>query len=67
MRKEQTLLRYLEEYIIMCLDEIMEIGETDDFLIGEIYAYIECLEIILQKQGVDNNTLLALEAKYGIR
>lgn len=67
MRKEEALIHYLEEHIVMCLDDIMEGEKMTDFLTGEIYAYIECLEIILQRQGVDNKTLLALEAKYGIK
>ena len=67
MRKEETLTHYLVKYIFMCLDEIMEIEEMTDFLTGEVYAYIECLEIILSRQGVDNKTLLAIEAKYGIK
>lgn len=63
---KQNTTQYLEEYILMCLDEIL--GKViDDFLLGEIYAYIECLEIIMKRRGVDDKTLLALEAKYGIR
>lgn len=66
MRKQQNVTHYLEEYIMMCLDEIMETDKTE-FLLGEIYAYVECLEIIWQWKGVDNATMLALEAKCGIK
>lgn len=66
MEKKHTVL-YLEEYILMCLYEIRSEGITTEFVLGEVYAYIECLEIIWQRKGVDNQTMLALEAKYGIR
>lgn len=66
MRKQQSTIHYLEEYILMCLDEIKEADMTE-FLLGETYAYIECLEIIWESFGIDNKTMLALEAKYGIR
>lgn len=66
MGKKHTVL-YLEKYILMCLDEIRSEGIKTEFVLGEVYAYIECLEIIWQRKGVDNQTMLALEAKYGIR
>lgn len=66
MRKQQTIIQYLEEYILMCLDEVLD-TEMTDFLLGEIYAYVECLEIIWGWKGVDTATMLALEAKCGIR
>lgn len=67
---EQDAITYLQENLITWLDEIWEEysqGNKSEFLLGEIYAYIECLEIILQYKGVDNKTLLALEKHYGIR
>ena len=51
MRKQQTIIQYLEEYILMCLDEVLD-TEMTDFLLGEIYAYVECLEIIDRKSVV---------------
>lgn len=42
-------------------------GDDSDFLLGEIYAYVECLEVILQSEGADHDVLLDLEARYGIR
>ena len=66
MRNQQTIIQYLEQYIQMSLDEIME-AEMTDFLLGEVYAYVECLEIIWEWKGVGNTTMHALEAKCGIR
>ena len=69
MSKEETIA-YLREHLRLCLDELLEDcdNSTDsEFLMGEMYAYTECLEIILQSDGVDNDTLLALEQHYGIR
>ena len=65
MRKQQTIIQYLEEYILMCLDEVLD-TEMTDFLLGEIYAYVECLEIIWGWKGVDAATMLAFEKKCGI-
>ena len=65
MRKQQTIIQYLEEYILMCLDEVLD-TEMTDFLLGEIYAYVECLEIIWGWKGVDTATMIAFEKKCGI-
>lgn len=56
----------LDEYILLCLEELNEEEQTE-FVIGEKYAYIECLEILLQSKGVENEMLITLEKKYGIR
>ncbi len=56
----------LVTHIFECLDELNEAVEND-FVMGEKYAYIECLEILLQDKGIKNETMLALEKKYGIR
>lgn len=56
----------LEENIILFLEELND-EEPTEFVLGEKYAYIECLEKILQSKGIDNETLLSLEKKYGIR
>lgn len=66
----QTAMTYLQERLLSWLDEAWDeycYCEESDFVLGKIYAYIECLEIILQSEGVDNDTLLALEEKYHIR
>lgn len=67
MCDEQSIISYLEEYILICLNEITGIDDKTDFLMGEVYAYIECLEILLKKQGKDNEAILELEKKFGIK
>lgn len=52
----------LVTHIFECLDELNEAAEND-FVMGEKYAYIECLEILLQDKGIKNETMLALEKK----
>jgi hypothetical protein len=37
-----------------------------EIVCGEIYAYIECLEIILTGKGVNEETLRELELKNGV-
>lgn len=66
----QNLSAELCERLLMWLDEVWaeySQGDKSDFLLGQIYAYIECLETILQNAGVDNETLLDIERQYGIR
>ena len=61
----------LEKHIEGCLDEIIHARkcgtENTEFLVGEIHAYLDCLEIILQSKGVDRQQILLVEEKYGIR
>lgn len=61
----------VQDKIFAWLDEAWEeyrCCESDsEFLLGKIYAYVECLEVILQQNGVSNDALLALEKQYGIR
>lgn len=67
---KKSAIKQLKEKLFMWLDEIWEEysqGDESEFLLGEIYGYVECLEIILQSEGVDNETILALESRYGIR
>lgn len=69
MSKEE-IITYLRKRLITNLDELLEDYDNtnqSEFLLGGLYAYTECLEIILQSEGVDNDTLLALEQHYGIR
>ena len=56
----------LVTHIFECLDELNEAVEND-FVMGEKYAYIECLEILLQDKGIKNETMLAPDKclKYG--
>ena len=67
---KQSVDTYFQEKLFMWLDEAWEEysgGNKSDFLLGKIYAYVECLEIIMQQEGCDNDVLLALEEQYGIR
>lgn len=69
MQKKNEKL-YLEEYILLRLEEVREERCQDsesEFLLGETYAFVECLEVILKDKGVDNETLLIIEKRYGVR
>lgn len=70
MSNQSTKTQYLSESLFEWLEEVWQEynqGNKSEFLLGEIYAYVECLEVLLRKQGVDNDTLLAIEEHYGIR
>ncbi len=59
-----------QEKILKWLDETWEEyrrGYDTDFLLGKIYAYVECMELILQSEGVSDEMLRAFEERYGIR
>lgn len=61
---------YLEEYILLRLEEVQEercLDAESEFLLGQAYAFVECLEVILKSKGEDNETLLSIEKRYGIR
>lgn len=67
-KQEAQLVKYLTEYIEKCLEEL-RYGNAEsltEIVCGEIYAYIECLEIILTGKGVNEETLRELELKYGV-
>lgn len=69
MRK-QSAITYLKEQLVMWLDEVWKEycqGNKTDFLLGQIYAYVECLEVLMQCEGVDNQTQLDIETRYGLR
>lgn len=66
----QSVVIYLQEKLLEWLDDVWNEYcncDTSDFLLGQLYAYMECLEVILKSEGVDNSTMLALEEQYGIR
>lgn len=61
---------YLDEYILLRLAEVQDerrIDPESEFLLGEVYAYIECLEVILKNGGAEDEELLNLEERFGIR
>lgn len=55
----------LREHLQQSLDELAG-NVYNEFQLGEIYAYLECLEIILCNEGVRRDEIMALEKKYGI-
>lgn len=55
----------LKNHIKMCLDELL-LSQDSDFTEGEMYAYLECLELILLLCGVKRDKLIELEEQYGI-
>ena len=58
-----------QEKILKWLDEAWEEyrnGYESDFLLGKIYAYVECMEIILQSEGMSDEMLRDFEQQYGI-
>lgn len=67
---EQSVITSLEEEIYKWLDEAWDEycgGDDSEFLLGKIYAYVECLEILLHSEGIADETLIELESRYGIR
>ncbi len=47
MKSERETLEALVRTICLSLEEIYEAGGTKrDFLTGQIYAYVECLEVL---------------------
>lgn len=63
---------YLFRYLISSLDELKELRmnapekRDDEFLLGETYAFLECLEIILLSTDTERAVMLGFEKKYGI-
>ena len=67
---KQFVKTSVQEKLLTWLDEAWDeycCGNESEFLQGKIYAYVECLEVILQSEGVSDEALLALEEQYGIR
>ncbi len=67
---QQSVITYFVEKLYLWLDEVWDEycgGYESEFLLGKIYAYIECLELMLQHDGIDNKMLLELEVKYGLK
>lgn len=55
------------DFLYSRLDEINDLPmyERNDFVMGEVYAYVECLEFILSPT-VSTDEILEIERKYGI-
>ncbi len=68
--ENKAFINFMQDFIFESLDEMKEemiLAGENDFLWGKIYGYLECLEIILEKIGVDNDIILDIEKHYGIR
>ena len=63
-----SILKGLSEYIQMSLDEIMlsRSKSDNDFLLGQTYAYIDCLEY-MGKRLKDETSMYELEFKYDLK
>ena len=67
---KQTVNICAQEKILKWLDEAWDEycgGNESEFLLGKIYAYVECMEIIFQSEGMGDEMLRAFEEQYGIR
>lgn len=66
---KETVNICAQEKILRWLDEALEEYRCykSDFLLGKVYAYVDCVEIILYSEGVDDDALLAFEEHCGIR
>lgn len=45
-RKINNILSLLVDHILSSLDELKSGNSGDDFILGQKYAYIECLELL---------------------
>lgn len=68
-QKEGLNVREVEDYIISNLDEINETrSESDnDFLLGQTYAYLDCLEYLKGKSDNSAAPMGELERKYNLK
>lgn len=61
---------HLDEYLMLRLEELREELSQDaesEFLLGQAYAFVECLEVILKSNGENDEELLSIERRYGLR
>ena len=71
MKKEKQTIEMLIRIIhtdLQELFEVKEISENRDFLLGQIYAYVECLEILqlcpaFRRLGIDYD----VEKRYPLK
>lgn len=66
MRKEEVLI-YLFKYLVFVLDELTEAKSTEEFVVGEITAYAECLEILSFWDGFNGYGTGEIVKKYQIK
>ena len=60
------LLNSISEYLIAALDELSEENDGNEFVNGEITAFVECLEILMLHNGYGKKEILNIEKKYQI-
>lgn len=51
------------DFLYSRLDELNKLSNRNDFIVGEIYAYIECLEFVLSPT-TSSEELIEIERKY---
>lgn len=64
-RKTYNILSSLVNHIFLTLDELESVYPSDDFILGQKYAYVECLELL--QSLADSSALhidFVIENKY---
>lgn len=46
LQEKNDVLRALAEHILSSLDELTDAALEGDFILGQKYAYVECLELL---------------------
>ena len=67
---KQSAVAELKEEISAWLDEAWDeyrCGVQSEFLLGKIYAFTECLEILPYAEGTADEDIIELEERYGLR
>lgn len=68
LQEKNDVLRALAEHILSSLDELTDAALEGDFILGQKYAYVECLELL---QRLANPSELhidfAIEDKYPLK
>lgn len=59
------VLRALVEHIVLSLDELSDAALGGDFILGQKYAYVECLELLQYLAGPSELHIdFVIEEKY---
>lgn len=67
---KQSVVAELKKEVSAWLDEAWEEYRCvvqSEFLLGKIYAFTECLEMIMYAEGVADEYIIELEERYGLR
>ena len=68
LQEKNDVLRALAEHILSSLDELTDAALEGDFILGQKYAYVECLELL--QSFADPSELhidFAIEDKYPLK